>query len=483
MIFNSIEFAVFFPIVFIVYWFVLNRNLKFQNIFLVAASYFFYGWWDWRFLSLIIFSSLVDFFIGIKLGETTDQKKRKILMLVSVFTNLGFLGVFKYYNFFIENFTQAFSFLGTSFEAARLDIILPVGISFYTFQTLSYSLDIYKKKFEPTKDIVAFFAYVSFFPQLVAGPIERASHLLPQFFKQRQFVFKDANEGVRQILLGFFKKVAIADNFAVYVDQIFSNPEAYSADTLILGAVLFAIQLYGDFSGYSDIAIGTARLLGFDLMQNFATPHFSLNITEFWRRWHISLSTWFRDYMFQPLMIRYRNLGASSTYYVTLFSFTLIGIWHGANWTFIIFGFLQGFVMCIEFATRKRRKKIRKSGKGLWLYNGLSWFGTMAFWVFSLMIFRSPSIQFVGEYLKHIIVPTGEYSLIYQSFNLRSLPFYLLFVNFFLLTFLEWLNRKESYGLKQISKFRLVNILLYLYFFDRIINNITSEQPFVYFQF
>jgi D-alanyl-lipoteichoic acid acyltransferase DltB (MBOAT superfamily) len=301
MLFNSIDFAIFLPLVFILYWFATNKSLKLQNFLLVAASYLFYGWWDWRFLSLILFSTLVDYLVGIGLSKQENQHKRKVLLWTSILVNLGFLGFFKYYNFFLDNFITAFTFFGTEIKSNSLNIILPVGISFYTFQTLSYSIDVYKRKLEPTKDFVAFSAFVSFFPQLVAGPIERATHLLPQFYKKRTFDYSKAVDGMRQILWGLFKKIVIADNCAEYANLIFNNSADYSGSTLVLGALFFTFQIYGDFSGYSDIAIGTSRLFGFDLMRNFNFPYFSRDIAEFWRRWHISLSTWFRDYLYIPL--------------------------------------------------------------------------------------------------------------------------------------------------------------------------------------
>jgi len=323
MLFNSIEFAIFLPIVFILYWFVTNRDLRVQNLLLLVASYVFYGWWDYRFLSLIVFSSIVDYSIGLQMSKTDAQNKRKLLLFASLCVNLGLLGFFKYYNFFIDSFVDAFTFFGHSINPDRLNIILPVGISFYTFQTLSYTIDVYKRKLEPTKDILSFFAFVSFFPQLVAGPIERATNL----------------DGMRQILWGLFKKVAIADNCAVFVNLIFANSADHSGSTLFIGAILFAFQIYCDFSGYSDIAIGTARLFGFNLMKNFAFPYFSRDIAEFWRRWHISLSTWFRDYLYIPLG------GSRGSNYVkirnTFIIFIVSGFWHGANWTFIVWGFLN----------------------------------------------------------------------------------------------------------------------------------------------
>ena len=340
MLFNSIDFAIFLPVVFFLYWFVVNKNLKFQNALIVFVSYVFYGWWDWRFLSLIIFSTLVDYLVGQKLRTEEKQSKRKVLLWTSIIVNLGFLGFFKYYNFFLENFVDAFSLLGMQINANSLNIILPVGISFYTFQTLSYTIDVYKKKLEPTKDFIAFSAFVCFFPQLVAGPIERATNLLPQFYKKRTFEYHKAIDGLRQILWGLFKKVVIADNCAEFANQIFNNSADMNGSTLVLGAIFFTFQIYGDFSGYSDIAIGTSRLFGFDLKQNFATPYFSRDIAEFWRRWHISLSTWFRDYLYIPLGgNRVNTLRKKTNLIIT---FTVSGLWHGANWTFVIWGLING---------------------------------------------------------------------------------------------------------------------------------------------
>ena len=301
MLFNSIDFAVFLPTVFLLYWLLANKNLRLQNALIVLASYVFYGWWDWRFLFLVVFSTLVDYLIGLALLKENNQQKRKLLLWISITVNLGFLGFFKYYNFFLDNFVSVFSFFGTEIKANSLNIILPVGISFYTFQTLSYTIDVYKKKLEPTKDFIAFSAFVSFFPQLVAGPIERATNLLPQFYNKRTFDYLKAVNGMRQILWGLFKKIVIADNCAEYANLIFNNSTDYSGSTLVLGAIFFTFQIYGDFSGYSDIAIGTSRLFGFNLMRNFAFPYFSRDIAEFCRRWHISLSTWFRDYLYIPL--------------------------------------------------------------------------------------------------------------------------------------------------------------------------------------
>lgn len=333
MLFNSFEYLLFLPTVFILYWFVFKKNLKLQNTFLLVISYFFYGLWDWRFLSLIIFSSIVDFYCGKAIDSASKQSSKKTWLTISMLVNLGFLGVFKYYNFFAKEFAEACSSFGFQVDALTLDIILPVGISFYTFQTMSYTIDVYREKLKPSKDIIAFFAFVSFFPQLVAGPIERATNLLPQFYTKRNFDYKKAVDGLRQILWGgLFKKIVVADNCAEVVNHIFENQADINASGLFVGAIFFAFQIYGDFSGYSDIAIGTSRLFGFNLMQNFAFPYFSRDIAEFWRRWHISLSTWFRDYVYIPLggsrggtWMKIRN---------TFIIFLVSGFWHGATGPF-----------------------------------------------------------------------------------------------------------------------------------------------------
>ena len=333
MFFNSLDFAVFFPIVFVLYW-ILAKNLVSRNVLILASSYIFYGWWDWRFLFLIIISSLVDFYVGKKLFSTENKSKRKQLLFISLFVNLGFLFYFKYTNFFIDTFVESFRLFGKELEVSTLNIILPVGISFYTFQTLSYTIDIYRKQLKPTKDALSFFAFVAFFPQLVAGPIERASHLLPQFYKTYKFNYDQVKSGLLLIAFGLFKKMVIADRLAILVNQVYNNPSDYYGEDVIIATVFFAFQIYCDFSGYSDIAIGIARTMGFDLMKNFDSPYMSKSITEFWRRWHISLSTWFRDYVYIPLG---GSRGGKYKRYLNLFLVFLIsGLWHGAAMTFVI---------------------------------------------------------------------------------------------------------------------------------------------------
>lgn len=346
MLFSSFDFAIFFFVVFSIYFFTYQIR-KVQNVLLLVSSYVFYGWWDWRFLLLIFASSVVDYLVGNALFKSTENKKRKILLIISLSFNLGVLAYFKYFNFFIDSFNTLLTSIGLNSNIHSLSIILPVGISFYTFQTMSYTIDIYKKKLAPTTSFINFMTFVSFFPQLVAGPIERASHLLPQFSVNRKFDYYEAKEGLKQIFWGLFKKVVVADNCALFVDHIFGQETALPGSTLFLGAVFFAFQIYGDFSGYSDMAIGLSRILGFQLMQNFSQPYLATNIQEFWRRWHISLSTWFKDYVYIPLGGN-RVDGEYKKNRNIFITFTVSGLWHGANWTFIFWGMLHAFFHMVQ---------------------------------------------------------------------------------------------------------------------------------------
>jgi len=480
MLFNSLDFAVFLPIVFVLYWFVTKHNLKLQNALIVAASYVFYGWWDWRFLSLIIFSTFLDYSIGRRLKNEENQKTRKTLLWTSIIVNLGFLGVFKYYNFFLDNFIAAFSFFGQDIQPNSLNIILPVGISFYTFQTLSYTIDVYKKKLEPTEDLVAFSAFVCFFPQLVAGPIERATNLLPQFYKKRTFEYDKAVDGMRQILWGLFKKIAIADNCAEYANLIFNNYQDYNGSTLLLGAIFFTFQIYGDFSGYSDIAIGTSRLFGFNLMQNFATPYFSRDIAEFWRRWHISLSTWFRDYLYIPLggsrggtWMKVRN---------TFIIFLVSGFWHGANWTFIVWGGLNALYFLPLLLLKRNRTNLGVVAEGRMLPNlrelwhmGITFLLTVLAWVF----FRAESIYHALHFLK------GIFNVSIFSFPFFSGRIGAAYTILFIMTTvtIEWINRGKTHSFIRLPKNRTVRYILYYILVLTILLNSGSEQEFIYFQF
>ncbi len=486
MIFNSFEFAVFLPVVFVLYWFVLNRNLKLQNIFIVAASYFFYGWWDWRFLFLIFTSSLVDYSVGLLLGKhAQSEKSRRILLIFSIATNIGILGFFKYFNFFVKSFSDAFSFLGFSFNTSSLNIILPVGISFYTFQTLSYTIDVYKRKIKPTSDIFAFFAFVSFFPQLVAGPIERAKNLLPQFTKIRKFAYTEASDGMRQILWGLFKKVVIADNLASHVNYIFSNTEQLTGGILLVGSICFAYQIYCDFSGYSDIAIGTARLFGFHLMRNFAYPYFARDIAEFWRRWHISLSTWFRDYVYIPLG---GNSGKVSTKIKNVFIiFIVSGLWHGANWTYVVWGLLNALYFMPLMLLGMNRKHIEIVAKNKFFPSLKEFFGistTFAFTLLAWIFFRAETVGQAFVYLKKLFTTLFNWAsvtdlLSYAKSQDRSIIFLVLF---FIL--IEWFQRLKKHGLEmQAAPLILRWIVYYTVSFAIIFFGKFERIEFIYFQF
>ena len=484
MLFNSIEFAIFLPIVFILYWFFANKNLKLQNLLLLSASYFFYAWWDWRFLSLIVFSSTIDYIVGLKLLTTTNESKRKFLLLSSIFVNIGFLGFFKYFNFFSESFAQAFTLLGQPFDVSRLNIILPVGISFYTFQTLSYSIDVYRRKMEPTKDIIAFFSFVSFFPQLVAGPIERATNLLPQFYKKRNFEYLKAVDGLKQILWGLFKKVVIADNCAIVVNDIFANYTSYSGSTLILGAIFFAFQIYGDFSGYSDIAIGTARLFGFNLMQNFAFPYFSRDIAEFWRRWHISLSTWFRDYLYIPLG---GSRGSMNKKIRNIFIiFIVSGFWHGANWTFIIWGALNAIYFLPLLFLSRNRDNLNIAGEGGVLPSireVVNIFLTFFLTVFAWIFFRAESVTHAFSFIKQIF--NNLYFEIPNILSIGKFHLFLTCVLILIFTTIEWLGREGQYAIEKYSSNwnRSVKWMFYYIILLAIFIYNKNQQEFIYFQF
>jgi D-alanyl-lipoteichoic acid acyltransferase DltB (MBOAT superfamily) len=402
MLFNSIDFAIFLPIVFILYWFVF-KALRPQNVLLIVASYIFYAWWDWRFLGLIITSTLIDYGIGLAIAKQQIKKTKKLLLTLSILLNIGILGFFKYYNFFIENFKEAFMLFGRELDINYLNIILPVGISFYTFQTMSYSIDIYREKIKPTTNLIAFASFVCFFPQLVAGPIERASSFLPQVQKRRVFDYSKATDGLKQILWGLFKKMVIADNCAVFVNDIFENYASYSGSTLVFGAFLFTIQIYCDFSGYSDIAIGVSRLFGFNLKKNFAFPYFSRNIAEFWRRWHISLTTWFKDYFYIPIggsrgskWMQLRN---------TFAIFLVIGLWHGAHWKFVVYGLINALHFVPYIIRGKNTKYTTLIAENRYLPNTKELFGmfhTFLFLVFARIFFRADSLTIAIDYLNTI---------------------------------------------------------------------------------
>lgn len=489
MLFNSLEFAIFLPLVFILYWFVFDyalknckRQLFWQNLFIVAASYVFYGWWDWRFLFLITFTSFCSWLSGVLMA--LYQSRAKLITCINIVINLAILGLFKYYDFFVGEFAHLF---GLQSDRLLLNIILPVGVSFYTFQALSYSIDVYRKKIEPTRDIVAFFAYVSFFPQLVAGPIERATNLLPQFQKKRQFDYTQAVDGMRQILWGLFKKIVVADNCATYVDQVFSTYQTQTGSTLLLAAVLFTFQIYGDFSGYSDIAIGTSKLFGIKLMRNFNNPYFSRDIAEFWRRWHISLTTWFRDYIYIPLggsrPLIPEHIKHPDRYkkwviiWNTFIIFLVSGLWHGANWTFICWGLYHALLFLPLILLGKNRKYLdtptwRDIPKMLL---------TFAFVVIGWIIFRVEHISDLLPYLQGMC-QWGTFRASYRFFLLKEIRRASCAI--IIMLFVEWINRKKAFGLSMNNiKFTWCKILIYYTIIFIIWQYGTVEQTFIYFQF
>ncbi len=472
MLFNSIEFFVFLASFFVLYWFVFNKTLKTQNLLILISSYVFYGWWDYRFLSLIFLSTIVDYIIGLNIPKKDLKKKQKLLLWCSILFNLGILGFFKYYNFFIDSWVNLFSSVGYQIKSVwSLNIILPVGISFYTFQTMSYTIDIYRKKLEPTKDFISFASFVSFFPQLVAGPIERASNLLPQILKKRIFNYGQGIQGFRLIVWGMFKKVVIADSLAPIVDDIFSNYQDLGGGTLWLGAIYFGFQIYCDFSGYSDIAIGTAKLFGFELMSNFKFPYFSRNIGEFWRRWHISLSTWFRDYLYIPLGgSKEGRLKSIRNIFVI---FLISGFWHGANWTFIFWGLFHSILFIPSFLFKTNRRYTSSIiGESTFfpspkefLQVGTTFFLVTIGWVF----FRSENVNNSFKFLNQM----------FSDFSFKS-QFDWLIIYILSFVIIEYLIRKserlkEKYFNYDWIVFSILSLAILLF--------LGGKEQFIYFQF
>ena len=484
MLFNSFDFALFLPVVFFLYWFILKKSTRYQNILIILASYFFYGLWDWRFLFLIFASTIVDFFVGQQIDKhINNQLKSKIWLYTSVLFNIGLLGFFKYYNFFIESFIDLAHSTGYSIKSTwTLRIILPVVISFYTFQTMSYSFDIYYRKLKPSKDFISFTAFVAFFPQLVAGPIERASALLGQITKRKTFSFDQASSGLKLILYGFFKKLVIADSLAPIVDDIFLNYGNYSASTLVLGVCLFSFQVYGDFSGYTDIAIGTAKLFGIELMSNFKFPNFSRNVAEYWQRWHISLSTWFRHYIYIPL--GGSKVSKAKSVRNICIIFLVSGLWHGANWTFVFWGALHALFYIPIFLTGRNRlyannvigeNSILPSFKEIIL---VLW--TFSLVTFSRIFFRSPTLNDSFAYIKRI-VNNLSFEKYTHPFGELMYQYYILVAVFIVYEYIIRKDERDPYKFKSIFTrytLYLATILGIFLFYDNNIN-----RSFIYFQF
>ncbi|MCE3075542.1 MBOAT family O-acyltransferase [Chryseobacterium gwangjuense] len=482
MLFNSIEFVIFLPAIFILYWYIVNKNLKLQNGLLLVASYFFYACWDWRFLFLLMFSTLLDYVTGLKMQSARNLKFKRIWFWLSVVINLGFLGVFKYYNFFAASFVSLFSRIGWEFNPVMINVILPVGISFYTFHGLSYVIDLYNNKIKAEKSFVDYALFVSFFPLLVAGPIERATHLLPQIKKKRVFNYDQAADGLRQILWGLFKKVVIADNCAEFANQIFNLSGDMNGSALVLGAVFFAFQIYGDFSGYSDIALGTARLFGIDLLRNFAFPYFSRDFAEFWRRWHISLSSWFKDYLYIPLggskggkWMRVRN---------TFIIFIVSGFWHGANWTFVVWGLLNALFIMPSILMKTNRKNLEIVSKGK-QWPTLREFSqiliTFGLTVFAWIFFRAENITHAYHYISGIF--SASLLEIPEFAEKKKALITIILIIIFIC--IEWKGRENQYAIEKLG-LEWKKPLRYAMYYAIIISLFWfggNVQQFIYFQF
>lgn len=487
MLFNSVSYGLFLPIVFLLYWFVTNKNLTAQNVLLLVASYFFYACWDWRFLFLLFFSTLLDYFTGIKMHDAGGKKEKRFWFWLSIIINLGFLGFFKYYNFFVTSFADALEMAGFKANPWTLQIILPIGISFYTFHGLSYVIDVYKDRIKPERNFIEYAVFVSYFPLLVAGPIERATHLLPQVKQKRTFDLSKAIDGLRQILWGLFKKVVIADTCATYVDAIFNNYEVMNGSTLFMGLLFFTFQIYGDFSGYSDIALGTSRLFGIELLRNFSFPYFARDIAEFWRRWHISLNTWFRDYLYIPLggsRAASRWTKIRNTFAIFLVS----GFWHGANWTFIIWGFLNALCFLPLLLLKRNRKNLETVAQGKLLptlgeIRAMT--TTMLFVVFVRVFFRSKSVGQAFAYLKGIFSPSFFSMPDKKAFLGSSTNPFVAIALIMVFMLIEWLGRENKYAIEKFG-FKWAKPVRWAFYYVILISIFLfmgREQQFIYFQF
>jgi D-alanyl-lipoteichoic acid acyltransferase DltB (MBOAT superfamily) len=479
MIFNSVTFLIFFTTFFLLYWLLANRNIKLQNILLLIGSYIFYGWADWRFLSLIIAVSLINFYLGRSIEKSSNPKIRQLLLYIGLIQGIGGLVFYKYYNFFVTSINDSFQILSIHINLQTLNLIVPIGISFFTFRTISYLLDISKGKIVAAKDWLVFFNYVSFFPSLLAGPIDKAKLLVPQLEQKRAFDYIKSVDGLRQILWGLFKKVAIADYCAPITDNIFENYQTLHGSTLVLGAFLYTFQIYTDFSGYSDMAIGFARLLGFNITKNFAFPLFSQNIAEFWRKWHISLTSWLTEYVFTPLSITFRDLGKFGLILAIVINFTIIGIWHGPNWTYILFGFLHGcyYIPLILKGTMNKKKVIAKD-KLLPNLNELNnMLMTFTLVMFTFILFRSNSIGNAFSYYSKIF----NWSL----FTLPEVSAVTGILLIIILVSIEWIGRDRNYAIENLfnikrkayrwSFYLILSLLIFLFQ--------GKQQAFIYFQF
>ena len=479
MLFNSPEFLLFLPLVFAGYW-LLGSRLRLQNLFVVAASYVFYGWWDWRFLALIVFTSAWSWLFGLLEANAAPRSAAsKMRLALSCVINLGILGAFKYYDFFVGQAAGLLRACGFEPHIAFLQVVLPVGVRFYTFQALSYTIDVYRRQIAPTRDPIAFFAFISFFPQLVAGPIERATNLLPQFLRPRVFDYDAAVLGCRQMLWGFFKKCVVADNCAVAVNFLLNDAGFDNGLGIWLGMLLFAFQIYGDFSGYSDIAIGCSRLFGISLMRNFAYPFFARDIAEFWRRWHISLTTWFRDYLYIPL--GGSRCSKAKMVRNTFAIFLVSGLWHGANWTFVAWGAFHALLFLPLLLGGRNRKYLSGVAEDRWYPTPAelammlkTFLLAMAGWI----VFRATSLAEARRWFCDI-ANFASYGLdVYYPHAGR-----VVFPMIGLMFVCEWVNRREQFGFARLPRWTIPRWLLYFALTLLVFMYAPGSQTFIYFQF
>jgi alginate O-acetyltransferase complex protein AlgI len=483
MLFNTLPFAAFFAFFFLLYWFVFNKNQKFQNMLILSGSYIFYAWWDWRFLFLLIGSSALNFLLGLAIGKTTKEKNRNILVWIGLFQCLGSLILFKYCNFFINSLLQVSAVFNMKWDIYTVNLLLPLGISFYTFRIIAYLLDIKKGSIQPTTDWVIFFSYVAFFPCIISGPIDRPKTWIPQLEKKRVFNNNQAVDGMRQILWGLFKKIVIADNCAGFTSAVFDHYRTLPASSLLFGAFLATIQIYADFSGYSDMAIGFSNLLGLSVTRNFNTPFFAQNIAEYWRRWHISLTSWLTDYVFTPLSIYFRDYGKTGLILAILINFTLIGIWHGANWTFVLFGFLNGcyYIPLISRGTINKKQKTGKPGSIPSLKSFANMAGTFMLVMFTLVLFRSATVtqafQFYGRLFSRTLF---SIPVITEKVNIAATLFFIV-----VLFATEWIqkNRQHALQIDFIEKFAWRALIYYSLVFFILFFSATKSTDFIYIKF
>lgn len=482
MLFNSFEFLIFIPIVFLLYWLVASRNVKAQNIFLIAISYFFYAWWDWRFLSLVLIATVSTYVAAYYINVYKNQREKgniaaKWILIGTLILNIGILFFFKYYNFFVQSFIDAFQLFGKELSISTLKIILPIGISFFTFSALSYPIDVYKGKTAPTKDIIAFLAYVAFFPSLLSGPISRATTQLPQFFTKRVFNYENISEGMKLMLWGFFMKLCVADRLGLYVDAVYNNLPQHNGTSLALASFFYAFQLYADFGGYSLLAIGCGRLFGIKLLDNFIRPYMATSFAEYWKRNHISLTQWLMDYIYYPMVgqsdkLRWWNFSMIVTFLIS-------GLWHGADWSFVMWGLYQGVFIVLSTNIAKRRKKFEKQHtlKNKRFYQVLTILITFTIICFGLIFFRANSITDAFMVIHSLFTDFGSLFIDTTSLLLGGISLVVLLLK----------DAKDEFGWRMYAMHSKYKILRYISVVGLItfimLFGVLDGGQFIYFQF